>query len=173
MRRVAIATLVLMAAIHAVPAVAMAGGKEKGAKGANPANAKATAGTENGNSVDLAALLGQEDTDKSFETFCASWMDKLRARERYNLDHIQWRPEGDGVVGEYVAYNTDHTHSVRNGDSPKSVPIGRVVYKEFRMKLAGKSEVDALASKPLMIEQTEVTELFRYQKTGSKGDWIY
>ncbi len=40
---------------------------------------------------------------------------------------------------------------------------------ELKMRLAGSSQVDALAQKPEIVERTEVTELFRYDR----GSWVY
>ena len=37
------------------------------------------------------------------------------------------------------------------------------------MRLTGPSQVDALAQKPEIVERTEVTELFRFDK----GSWVY
>ena len=142
--------------------------------GVSPALAgkKSKAGSQASTSDPVAeAKSNAERADqlaKTFADFCMTWMDKLRAREKYNVDHIEWQPEGAGVVGEYVGYDTDHVNTVSHTDK-KEVPIGKLVYKELKLKLAGKSEADALAQKPEIIEQTEVTELFRYDGK----IWVY
>ena len=40
---------------------------------------------------------------------------------------------------------------------------------ELRLRISGESETDALKKGPEIIEQTEVTELFRYDR----GAWVY
>jgi len=115
-----------------------------------------------------ASSKAEELKDK-FKTFVDTWMDKLKARERHNIAHIEWKPGERGVVGEYVGYDTTNFEvaDIRNADS--SSPIGRVVYMELKLRLSGASEVDALAQTPEIVERTEVTELFRYER----GSWVY
>ena len=103
-----------------------------------------------------------------FKTFCDGWMEKLRERERNNIAHIEWKPGGTGVVGEYVGYDTQN-FTVGDVTNAETKPIGRVIYMELKMRLSGSSQVDALAQKPEIIERTEVTELFRFDK----GTWVY
>jgi hypothetical protein len=110
-----------------------------------------------------------EELKTKFKTFIDTWMEKLEARERHNIAHIEWKPGERGVVGEYVGYDTTtfEVADIRNADS--SSPIGRVVYMELKLRLSGASEVDALAQTPEIVERTEVTELFRYER----GSWVY
>lgn len=109
------------------------------------------------------------ELEAKFRTFIESWMAKLRERERHNIAHIQWKPGERGVVGEYVGYDTTNYQvaDIRNPDS--GTPIGRVVYMELKKRVSGASEVDALAQTPEIVERTEVTEIFRYER----GSWVY
>lgn len=109
-----------------------------------------------------------EELKTKFKTFCDSWMEKLRERERNNIAHIEWKPGGTGVVGEYVAYDTQN-YTMGDISNPDTKPIGRVIYMELKMRLSGPSQVDALAQKPEIVERTEVTELFRFER----GNWVY
>jgi hypothetical protein len=109
-----------------------------------------------------------EEIKVKFKTFCDGWMEKLRERERNNIAHIEWKPGGTGVVGEYVGYDTQN-FTVGDVTNAETKPIGRVIYMELKMRLSGSSQVDALAQKPEIIERTEVTELFRFDK----GSWVY
>lgn len=110
-----------------------------------------------------------EELEARFRAFIESWMAKLRERERHNIAHIQWKPGGRGVVGEYVGYDTTNYQvaGIRNVES--GTPIGRVVYMELKKRVSGASEVDALAQTPEIVERTEVTEIFRYER----GSWVY
>jgi hypothetical protein len=109
-----------------------------------------------------------EEIKTKFKTFCDGWMEKLRERERNNIAHIEWKPGTGGVVGEYVGYDTQN-FTVGDVTNAETKPIGRVIYMELKMRLTGPSQVDALAQKPEIVERTEVTELFRFDK----GSWVY
>jgi hypothetical protein len=138
---------------------------EKAGEGAGAVNHKAA---QRAGEIAHKAAASAEEMAKNFESFCGTWMDKLRERERYNVEHIVWQPGAVGVVGEYVGYDTTHTNSVK-ADPVKGHPIGTVVYRELKFRLTGKSETEALASKPELIEQTEVTELFQF----NGRNWAY
>jgi len=144
---------------------AWAAGKKKSSTKSASKESSDTADTTS--SQDDAARA--EDLSHKFETFCSTWMDKLREREKYNLAHIQWQPDAGGVVGEYVGYETDQPEHTVSHTEKKSVPIGKLIYREVKLKLSGKSEAEALANKPEIVERTEVTELFRYDH----GVWVY
>jgi len=109
-----------------------------------------------------------EELTTKFKTFCDSWMEKLRERERNNIAHIEWKPGDRGVVGEYVGYDTTNIE-IPAITNPDKQPIGRVVYMELKLRLTGTNDVDALAQKPEIVERTEVTELFRFER----GNWVY
>ena len=129
-----------------------AAAKKKAAASAEPAGAKAT----------------PEELTSKFKTFCDVWMGKLRERERNNVAHIEWKPGDRGVVGEYVGYDTTN-FTIPEISNPDKSPIGRVIYMELKLRVTGTSDVDALAQKPEIVERTEVTELFRFER----GSWVY
>jgi hypothetical protein len=131
--------------------------------GSVPAEAKKQRG-----SAEAATKATPEELKLKFKEFCDTWMEKLRARERHNIAHIEWKPGERGVVGEYVGYDTTNIQipDISNADT---TPIGRIIYLELKLRLSGASQVDALAQKPEIVEQTEVTELFRYER----GSWVY
>jgi hypothetical protein len=115
------------------------------------------------------AVRAADDPRAKFEVFCREWMGKLAARERDNVSHIRWVPTTNGVQGEYVGYSADHTCLLKHADGNGSVPIGQIIYKEFRYQKRGESPTAAANMPPQAIEATEVTEIFRYQK----GKWEY
>lgn len=144
--------------------------KAKPAAAAKPtgkAAAKST-GKSAKTTAKAAAKPSDADATKKFETFCGSWLNKLRERERFNKTKIDWQQQPSGVVGEYVGYDTETYRMVPPADV-KKIPVGRLVYMELRLRVTGESEAAALKQKPEIIERTEVTELFRYDR----GNWVY
>ena len=133
-----------------------------------PAMAKKKSGGSSEPAASEKQTSSPEEIKTKFKTFCDGWMEKLRERERNNVAHIEWKPGGTCVVGEYVGYDTQNftVGDITNADTK---PIGRVIYMELKMRLSGSSQVDALAQKPEIVERTEVTELFRYDR----GNWVY
>lgn len=128
----------------------------------------AAAKKEKAKAAEASAPASPEELKTKFKTFCDDWMGKLRERERYNISKIEWKPGDRGVVGEYVGYDTE-TFTIPEISNPDKNPIGRVIYMELKLRLTGTSDVDALAQKPEIIERTEVTELFRFER----GSWVY
>jgi hypothetical protein len=105
----------------------------------------------------------------TFAAFCETWFEKLRERERYNLSKVKWETAPDGVVvGEYVGYDTK-APGPQTVTGVEKTPIGKVVYMEYRLRRTGKSKDEALAAEPEIVERTEVTEIFRFER----GAWVY
>jgi hypothetical protein len=104
---------------------------------------------------------------RGFRGFCDEWMGKLRDRTTYNEAHIPWTKSAAGVAGEYVSYGHDRTCSAR--DEPGQVPIGKITYREIKYRKEGSTEAAATAATATIVEQTDVTEIFRY----AKGRWQY
>ena len=104
---------------------------------------------------------------RDFRTFCDTWMGKLKDRTAYNTAHIPWTKGGPGVVGEYISYGTDRTCIAR--EEPGKDPIGKITYREIKYRKEGPTETAAMGSAGTIVEQTDVTEIFRY----AKGRWQY
>jgi hypothetical protein len=107
-----------------------------------------------------------EEVQQAFEVFCQDWMQKLAVREHDNIAHIQWNTKPEGVEGEYVGYNQDHTCVVKDGSI---APVGKIAYQEVRYEKQGKTVEEAKESPARPLEVTAVTEIFRHD--GVK--WIY
>ena len=115
----------------------------------------------------LKEMVEGEDV-REFRVFCDSWMQKLRDRDSYNVAHIAWEKGGDGGVGgEYISYGTDRTCSAR--EEPGKDPIGKITYREIRYRRQGATPTAAMSGGGTIVEQTDVTEIFRY----GKGRWQY
>ncbi len=112
-----------------------------------------------------AAVSGPEV--RGFQTFCDGWMSKLRDRETYNTAHIAWENHDGRVVGEYVGYGHDCTCMAR--EEPGKDPIGKITYRETRYRQEGATPSEALAAPGTIVEQSDVTEIFRF----GKGRWQY
>ena len=130
--------------------------KKASAKAAEPVPAKEA----------LEQMVEGEDV-RDFRTFCDQWMQKLRDRNAYNDAHIAWTQGGAGIVGEYVNYGTDRTCMAR--EEPGKAPIGKITYREIKYRREGANEAAAKAAARTIVEETEVTEIFRY----AKGAWQY
>jgi hypothetical protein len=114
----------------------------------------------------LKQMVEGEDV-RDFRTFCNTWMGKLKDRTTYNEAHIPWTKGGSGVVGEYVSYGTERTCIAR--EEPGKDPIGKITYREIKYRKEGATETAAMGSTGTIVEQTDVTEIFRY----AKGRWQY
>ncbi len=139
---------------------AKTGAARKGAKGGA---AKAATGAKT--TTPAEAVSGPEV--RNFQAFCDEWMQKLRDRETYNTSHIAWDTHDGSVSGEYVGYDTKCTCIAR--EAPGKDPIGKITYRETRYRRAGASESAALAAPATAVEQSDVTEIFRF----GKGRWQY
>jgi hypothetical protein len=133
------------------------------AKGAKGKDAVAKAGSAKG-----GGAVDGEQVKAKFSEFCAGWVDKLRAREKYNVEKIKWEPAGTGVVGEYVGYDTKNV-GPETVDHLDTVPIGKLTYMELKLRRTGNSKEEALAQEPEIVERTEVLEIFRFER----GAWVY
>ncbi len=114
----------------------------------------------------IKEMVEGEDV-RGFRAFCDEWMAKLQERNTYNLAHIAWTKGGAGVVGEYLNYGTTRTCIAR--EEPGKDPIGKITYREIKYRKEGATETTALAAAETIVEQTDVTEIFRY----GKGRWQY
>jgi hypothetical protein len=115
----------------------------------------------------LKEMVEGEDV-RDFRAFCDSWMQKLRERDSYNVAHVTWeKGSAGGVVGEYVSYGTDRTCIAR--EEPGKDPIGKITYREIRYRRQGATPTAAMSGGGTIVEQTDVTEIFRY----GKGRWQY
>ncbi len=115
----------------------------------------------------VTAAARAEDPADSFPQFCDEWIEKLAARERDNVAHIQWESDGTGVRGDYVGYTREHTCVTKIGT--QSTPVGKITYREIKYEKLGATVEEAQRTDPRPIDATEITEIFRY----AGGKWIY
>lgn len=155
---------IVVAVGAAVPALTGAA-DEPAAKKAAPAK-KATAKKPIAAKDALKEMVEGEDV-RDFRTFCDTWMQKLQDRNTYNDAHIAWTKGGAGVYGEYTSYGTDRTCVAR--EEPGKVPIGKITYREIKYRREGANEAAAQSATATIVEQFDVTEIFRY----GKGAWQY
>ena len=135
---------------------------------AKKAPAKKGAAAKSAPKTPVEAAVAMEGPEvRDFRAFCDSWMQKLRDRETYNTANIKWETRDGRVSGEYLAYNTDCTCSAR--EEAGKDPIGKITYRETKYRREGATQTEAMAGTPTMVEQSDVTEIFRF----AKGHWIY
>jgi hypothetical protein len=117
--------------------------------------------------LDSAGLF--KEAEQEFPAFCQDWGSKLRDRERNNVDHIDWKPAQGGEAGTYVGYGNIQSCTCKQ--TPKGIPVGKLVYQEFEYELDGKTLDEARHAKPKEDSITNTTEIFRFDTKQDK--WIY
>jgi len=155
--RTTVSFVAMSATLLGLTTPSLAAEKTKTKKAAAPNAVPATA---------LKETIEGEDV-RDFRGFCDAWMAKLRDRNVYNEAHIAWDAKGGQVTGEYVGYGSDRTCSAR--EEPGQVPIGKITYREVRYRRQGATPAAAMAGAGTIVEQTDVTEIFRFPK----GRWQY
>lgn len=136
-------------------------------KPAAKAKARKKAADEPPSTVDSVKQMIEGEDVRDFRTFCDTWMQKLADRTSRNAATIVWTQSGTGVIGEYVGYGTDRTCVAK--EEPGKVPIGKITYRETKYRKEGVSEAVAQNAAGTIVEQTDVTEIFRF----AKGRWQY
>ncbi len=118
--------------------------------------------------AEALAATGSDAVESQFAAFCKSWMEKVSARQSDNQGHISWHAAGGGVEGDYIGYGPARRCEVKR-NTPSGVPVGKLVYYEFRYRKQGPSAEAAAVKPPEVEDTTEVTEIFRY----ADGKWVY
>ncbi len=137
------------------------------ARAADATPASREAATQPLGPKDAVRALAEGEDVREFRAFCDTWMRKLQERNTYNAAHIVWTKGGPGVIGEYLTYGTERTCLAR--EEPGKDPIGKITYREIKYRKEGPSESAAIGAAGTIVEQTDVTEIFRY----AKGRWQY
>jgi hypothetical protein len=157
-------TLLTIGLVVLISGAAVAQNAEHPAKGAKAAGkaSKAEKAAEQGGAANDEKIADQ------LKAFCVKWMGFLETRERDNKKGIKWEPRGGGVAGHYVGYSKEYDCTMKPRAS-NGTPVATIQYKELIYEKAGGSRGEAEQAEASVIEATEVTEIFRY----NKGEWIY
>jgi hypothetical protein len=156
-----------------VVALLGAGAGPKAASAADPAPATKTAPAKKAaakkpvSAAEAVKETVEGEDVRDFRTFCDTWMQKLRDRNTYNSAHIPWTKGGPGVVGEYVSYNTERTCIAKR--SPARIRSARSPTARSSTGRKGRPRRRRWPAAGTIVEQTDVTEIFRY----GKGRWQY
>ncbi len=153
---VRLAVILALAGPIATPAASAADATSGTKKAAQPVPA-----------MDAIKEMVEGEDVRDFRSFCDTWMGKLRDRTTFNVANVAWKKGGAGVVGEYVSYGTDRTCIAR--EEPGKDPIGKITYREILYRKEGPTEKAAMEGSETIVEQTDVTEIFRF----AKGRWQY
>lgn len=159
--------LVVAALLIAVAEVVLAA--ESSAKAKRGGQKRTRESVETTEQMNGAAAAADDVVVSKFNRFCADWMQKLAVRERDNRAAMRLLPGPAGVQGQYVGYAYDSRCEVKPRIDPKAVPIGKIIYREVTYQQQGSSTAAAEANSPRVVDQTEITEIFRY----AKGEWVY
>jgi len=108
-------------------------------------------------------LDSPEAAQRDFGAFCRKWVDKLDARERFNLSQAARVKQDEQVVILYTGYG-DVTLSceVTPTGVAASPFVGKLVYYEQSLRKAGASRDAALDKRAQVVRQIEVLELFHH-----------
>jgi hypothetical protein len=118
----------------------------------------------------LAPARAASAGDAAFDRFCAEWMSKLAQREHQNLAKVRWQQQGGLTVGRYTGYARKPIQcSPTSQVTPGRPAVGKLVYQEIVYQKRGETPASAQRSEPLILQTTEVLEVFRYD--GRK--WMY
>jgi hypothetical protein len=109
-----------------------------------------------------------EQIADQLKAFCVKWMGFLETRERDNRKGIKWEKQPSGVAGHFVGYSKEYDCTLKERSS-NGTPVATIQYKEFLYQKVGGSQGEAEQAEASVVEATEVTEIFRY----NKGQWIY
>ena len=140
---------------------------EDAAKAAEkPAKASKAKPAEKGNAATGGA--SDEQIADQLKAFCVKWMGFLETRERDNKKGIKWEKKAAGISGHYVGYSKEYD-CVMKERSSNGTPVATIQYKEYVYEKSGTSQGEAEQKEPSVVEATEVTEIFRY----NKGEWVY
>ena len=141
-------------------------------QGTEPAAKKADKAEKHTKSakVDKSGVPTQSDEQiaDQLKAFCVKWMGFLETRERDNKKAIKWEKQSSGVAGHYVGYSKDYDCTMKERAS-NGTPVATIGYKEYTYEKIGSSQSEAEQADPKVVDATEVTEIFRY----NKGQWIY
>ncbi len=98
----------------------------------------------------------------AFPEFCHEWEQKLRDREKNNLEHLVFQLKDGWQTATYTGYgkvNSCEAHQSKDGFA-----IGRLSYEEFIYYLTGQSTDEARHAPPKTTSDTHTTEIFRWDK---------
>jgi hypothetical protein len=102
-----------------------------------------------------------------FPNFCKDWERKLHDREVNNQSHIAWQVKDGWETGTYTGYSP--VQQCECHQSTDGYSIGKVKYDEFKYYIVGKTPDEAKHAKPKVTDDTDTTELFRWDKEA----WFY
>jgi len=108
-----------------------------------------------------------ERASAAFPAFCQEWERKLHDREADNLAHINWQVRDGFETATYVGYG--RVESCETKESSAGVPIGKLMYEEYRYYITGKTAEEARHAQPKLIGASSTLEIFSWDK----NRWFY
>ncbi|MBI3246864.1 MAG: hypothetical protein HYZ50_10190 [Deltaproteobacteria bacterium] len=104
-----------------------------------------------------------------FDTFTVEWMKKLEETEQFHKTKAQVTESADGFSAEYTGYLPPRYTLVKKTESPDTPYVGILTYYEEKLRCTGKTKEEALQGTFSQVEQTQVSEIFRF----TNGKWEY
>jgi len=123
----------------------------------------------NYNSVIKSSVLTEEKVKTMYDDFILNWMIKLDKISKDNSEQIALNPSSDGFSGKFISYGPEKDFWVKKTDSNLTTHVGYLKYKQKVYEKKGKTITDAKNCIPCLVQENNVTEIFRF----TKGKWIY
>lgn len=152
-------------AVIIFPFYAKAAEKSQPTKTAKASPPKSSAG----NSAPKSSHLSEEKIKTMYDVFISDWMSKLDKISKTNMEKVAFNSDPDGYAGKYILYGPDKDFWVKKTDSSLTTHVGYLKYKQKVYEKKGKTMTDAQNCAPCLVQENNVTEIFRF----TNGKWIY
>lgn len=148
------------------PKQAKAAKSKSQAKAATKATPEAEATAEAAAAV---VVVSEDIALASFDTFTIEWMKKLEETEQFHKMKAKVIESPEGFSAEYTGYLPPRYTHVKKTESSDTPYVGILTYYEKTLRSTGKTKEEALQGTFSQVEQTQVSEIFRF----TKGKWEY
>ena len=88
-------------------------------------------------------------------------MGQLQTAQEQSLAGMRWQQDAIGTRGEFVGYAPDYECTLST--PVKTVPVGRMRYREIRFEKRGESVDDAMRAEPAPLSIEDVTQVLVYR----------
>ncbi len=119
--------------------------------------------------IAAAVDVSEDAALASFDTFTIEWMKKLEETEQFQKTKAKVTESPEGFSAEYTGYLPPRYTHVKKTESSDTPYVGILTYYEETLRSSGKTKEEALQGPFLHVEQTQVSEIFRF----TKGKWEY
>lgn len=119
--------------------------------------------------IAAAVDVSEDAALASFDTFTIEWMKKLEETEQFHKTKAKVTESPEGFSAEYTGYLPPRYTHVKKTESSDTPYVGILTYYEATLRSSGKTKEEAMQGPFSQVEQTQVSEIFRF----TKGKWEY